>query len=146
MNRKAIFIGMIFFTLLLQFRPCLAQSDASDRYRVFAVSNHDSSLIAYSNEVEVFAKPIVYLPNAFTPNGDGLNDTFGVEVQGLRSMQLRIFDRWGQLVFEADDPNQRWDGSVGGKLGQNGVYAYQLDVKAANGRSIQKEGTITLIN
>jgi len=146
MIKEAFFKSLIFIALSMPPLIGLAQSDEGDHYRLLAVSNSDSNLVVASNKVQVFPLPKVFLPNAFTPNGDGLNDTFGIQAKGLRSMQLRIFDRWGKLVFEADDPNQRWDGTVGGKLGQIGVYAYSLSIKGANGTSVQKEGSIMLIN
>jgi gliding motility-associated-like protein len=66
---------------------------------------------------EVVIKPayVIYVPNAFTPNSDGLNDGFKAVGVGIAQFKLEVFDRWGKLVFESDDINKGWDGSINGK-------------------------------
>ncbi|MCW5898721.1 MAG: CotH kinase family protein [Flavobacteriales bacterium] len=73
---------------------------------------------------------VFYLPNAFTPNGDGINDVWipVANVVDLESYHLRIYDRWGLLLFETRDPWEGWDGTIGGQLMPDGVYVYQADV------------------
>ncbi len=73
---------------------------------------------------------VFYLPNAFTPNGDGINDVWipVANVVDLETYRLRIFDRWGMLLFETEDPWEGWDGTIGGQLMPDGVYVYQADV------------------
>jgi gliding motility-associated-like protein len=63
-----------------------------------------------------------YLPNAFTPDGDGVNETFGISGTGIREFEMLIFDRWGEMVFRASDPTQRWDGTFGDEPAKTGVY------------------------
>lgn len=73
---------------------------------------------------------VFFLPNAFTPNGDGINDVFlpVANVVDLELYVLRIYDRWGRLLFETIDPWEGWDGTVGGQEMPDGVYVYQADV------------------
>lgn len=71
-----------------------------------------------------------YVPNAFTPNGDGINDEFlplGNAIQ-LETYDLQIFDRWGQQLFQSTDPAKGWDGKVGGGVAPDGVYVYRAFV------------------
>lgn len=71
----------------------------------------------------------VYIPNAFTPNADGINDVF-VPVQqcALRSYSLSLFDRWGKEVWRTDDPDEPWDGMRDGTASPITPYAWHLDV------------------
>lgn len=88
----------------------------------------------------------IYMPNAFTPNGDGLNDYFGVSGYNTnRLIKLKIYNRWGQLIFETNDINKRWDGSYK-KLPQPvGIYIYYAEMENLNGKWITKRGVVTLI-
>jgi gliding motility-associated-like protein len=74
----------------------------------------------------------IYIPNAFTPNNDGLNDGFKAVGIGIAQFKLQIFDRWGKLIFESDDINKGWDGSVNGKgdaeSTKSDVYVWKAEV------------------
>lgn len=93
-----------------------------------------------------------YIPNAFSPNGDGVNDELSVfpgkGVTGIRS--FRIFDRWGSLLFEAKDcppgnGNCAWDGTSRGREATEGVYLYSLAVDYADGTSETVSGEVALL-
>lgn len=78
---------------------------------------------------------LTYIPNAFTPNGDVDNETFGVAGNdvSVEEFELLVFDRWGHEVFSADKPEQRWDGTQGGNAGEPlpaGVYTWRLNVRS----------------
>lgn len=100
------------------------------------------------DSLEVFEKcdfP-VYMPNAFTPNGDGVNDDFGFPIQNKNLLlQLITYNRWGQRVFQTDNPIRRWDGTYKGSPQPNGAYLYVLQTKAPNGKNVTSKGTVTLI-
>ena len=94
----------------------------------------------------------VYIPNAFSPNGDGVNDRFTIfsdnEVEEIRSLQ--IFDRWGELLFSDESfvPNsmtEGWDGQFRGKALSNGVYIYLAEVQFIDGETVLYSGDVTLI-
>jgi gliding motility-associated-like protein len=85
------------------------------------------------------------VPNAFTPNGDGKNDKVGVRGFGIVKMNFRIFNRWGQLVFQSTDPSQGWDGYYQGRLQPMDVYGYTLEVEMYSGDKYTKKGDITLL-
>lgn len=88
------------------------------------------------------------LPNAFTPNSDGLNDTFRPVYYGLTEVNMKVFDTWGTLIYyEKADKNKLngWDGRINGKLAENGNYIYQVAGKAFNGELVYKNGPFTLL-
>ena len=92
-----------------------------------------------------------FIPNTFSPNGDGSNDVFYPRGSGLdRAKILRIFNRWGEVVFEKYDmpinaASAGWDGTWKGKKADAGVYIYQLEIYCKNGELITYNGNITLI-
>ncbi len=88
----------------------------------------------------------VYLPDAFTPNGDGKNDIFRVITEGHHLIsKFLITNRWGQRVFETADERQGWDGTYHGLKQDIGTYFYYLRYKCSDDRYVDKKGEITLI-
>ncbi|MDX1954301.1 MAG: PKD domain-containing protein [Chitinophagaceae bacterium] len=93
----------------------------------------------------------VFLPNTFSPNNDGRNDVFFPRGTGIGIVKvLRIFNRWGEVVFEKNNfsPNasaEGWDGNYKGKVAGEGVYIYQLEVYCQNGELIKLDGNVALI-
>ena len=80
-------------------------------------------------DIETDSLPLIELPNVFTPNADGLNDFFLPKTyRGIISSQIKIFNRWGEAVFESDNASLGWNGKVkSGKLCPDGVYYYILN-------------------
>jgi gliding motility-associated-like protein len=89
--------------------------------------------------------PYIYIPNAFSPDGDGYNDVLSVRGIYIEEMELLIFDRWGNLVFETKDQNFGWDGTYKGKKLDPAVFAYYLKIICYNEVVYTKKGNITLI-
>ena len=89
--------------------------------------------------------PYVFVPNAFSPNGDGNNDIMYVRGLYIEKVIFRIFDRWGELVFESNDVSMGWDGTFRGVLLQPDVYDYYLDVTCIGGLKSITKGNITLM-
>lgn len=86
------------------------------------------------------------LPNAFTPNADGLNDVFRVKnPHGLQSFRMQVFNRWGQTVFASTNPGQGWDGSYRGLLQPSGNYLYFVEAVDQEGKKVQLKGNVVLI-
>ncbi|RLD38112.1 MAG: hypothetical protein DRI89_14630 [Bacteroidetes bacterium] len=90
-----------------------------------------------------------YLPNAFTPNGDGLNDVFKAvpKYDYVSKYQLNIFNRWGQQIFECNDIDCGWDGNYNGKASPNGVYIYKIvyDEISQPGQTKTLNGSVILV-
>ncbi len=88
----------------------------------------------------------VYIPSAFTPNNDNLNETFGVvDNTALQYFNLQIYSKWGQLIFRSDDVTKKWDGTFNGKKMPNGSYVWMLNYTNIRGRKFYEQGTVMLI-
>jgi len=87
----------------------------------------------------------LYFPNTFTPNGDGINDSFGGEGRLVEEYELLIFDRWGRIMFESQDLSVRWDGRMDGEEVMDGVYQYRYKAKGLKMPLHQKFGHVTLL-
>ncbi|HLG04056.1 MAG TPA: PKD domain-containing protein [Bacteroidia bacterium] len=91
----------------------------------------------------------IYVPNAFTPNGDGLNDNFLPSMYNIQedTYELQIFDRWGNLIYKTDNVAQGWDGRVKNKteIAMQDVYVWKINVKDFSGSAHQLIGHVTLI-
>lgn len=87
----------------------------------------------------------IYVPNAFTPNGDGANDELKVYATAMSSMQLTIYNQWGKQLAVITDMRKGWDGRSNGTDMPAGVYAYVLKAVMQGGNEIVKNGTITLL-
>jgi gliding motility-associated-like protein len=87
-----------------------------------------------------------YVPSAFSPNGDGVNDVFGISGIGIEKLQLIIFDSWGEEVFVIQNPNQTWDGKMhSGAVLPDGLYAFKLVAHDIEGNPFFRNGTLMLI-
>lgn len=87
----------------------------------------------------------VFIPTAFSPNGDGQNDVLNLHGLDGQTFEFLVFNRWGQPVFESSSSSDGWDGKTDGKPDPSGVYAYILKVTHADGTIEQKSGNITLM-
>ena len=96
--------------------------------------------------IEVKQVITVHIPTAFSPNGDGINDEFYVRSRLIRSMSFRVFNRWGELVYETDDSDFAWNGrSIAGQQLLEGVYVYHMRAVDLHGNIMNKTGTVTLV-
>ena len=93
--------------------------------------------------------PLVNVPNAFTPDGDGINDVFFVSLSAVPLvLEWSIFNRWGTLIFESSDPQAQWDGTYQGQPAPQGVYVYQLTYRKVAETGVVAEklrGHVTLV-
>jgi gliding motility-associated-like protein len=90
-------------------------------------------------------EPYIFVPNAFTPDGDGLNDRVFVRGSEITDVEFAIYDRWGELVFQTSSQNTGWDGTFKGKNLPPDVYGYYLRCKCDDGTLFFKKGNVTLI-
>jgi gliding motility-associated-like protein len=97
----------------------------------------------------VVVKPIFtfYVPNAFSPDGDGKNDTFSGYGFGVSQLEMFIFDRWGDMVFHTKDIEIPWDGKInnGSDIAQEDVYVYLIVVKDVLGGKTKYIGNVTVV-
>ncbi len=119
-----------------------------------ATGTFNACLVAYNQfgctdtvctAVQAIVTPLIAVPNAFSPNGDGVNDEVKVRGYAIGKMIFRIYNRWGQMVFQTTDRNQGWDGKYKGVLQPLDAYAYTLEVEFTDGTRTTKKGDITLL-
>lgn len=97
------------------------------------------------DEITVNVELDFSVPSAFTPNGDGLNDMFTIRADFIDEFNMEIYNRWGELVFSANDIFLGWDGISAGVEQEIGTYIYQIRATTVNGTEISKSGTIALL-
>ncbi|MCC8408224.1 gliding motility-associated C-terminal domain-containing protein [Mucilaginibacter sp. UR6-1] len=88
---------------------------------------------------------LIFVPNAFTPNGDGNNDILYVYGSVIKSMTFNVYTQWGENIFRSNTQANGWDGTYKGTRQPVGVYVYYLDIVTNDGQKIFKKGTITLL-
>lgn len=104
-------------------------------------TNKDSMMVYV-----VCSDQVIYIPNAFSPDGDEVNPEFKIYGTGIKELVfLRIYNRWGEKVFETEDLSKGWDGTHRGKLQEPGVYVYYMEAVCTTGQTIAKQGNISLI-
>ena len=114
-------------------------------YRIVAHERGGRRAESLSNTACVPVQPELYIPNAFTPNDDAVNDRFLAQGVYIASFRMKIYNRWGLEVFHAEDIHTGWDGTHGGQPVPEGVYVYAVSAVTNTGRRLQREGTVTLI-
>jgi len=130
-------------------RP-VARPLASQQYSVTAVDreygcvNRDSTVVTVYEQCE---EEQIFVPNTFTPNGDGKNDRLYVRTLGVKKLfHFRVFNRWGELMFETDHLNEGWDGTnSSGKKLNSGVYVYVVKVLCYNNVELTTSGNVTIL-
>ncbi len=119
-------------------------------YTIMQVVEHESGCTDTLTKI-VDVSPVVtlHMPNAFTPNNDGLNDDFRGTgfISGLREYTLSIWNRWGEKIFENNDPSQGWNGEYNnaGQQAMGGVYVYTVQYLGPRGNVFELKGNVTLI-
>jgi gliding motility-associated-like protein len=89
--------------------------------------------------------PYIYVPNAFTPNNDGENDVLYVRGQNITELIFRVFDRWGELVFETTDITKGWDGTFKDREADPAVFVWYVEATCLGGEKYFHKGNVTLI-
>ncbi len=113
-------------------------------YRIVSTKQGNRALQSWSNEVCFDFEPVLHVPTAFTPNNDGLNDTFFVHAYNMASFRMEIYNRWGERVFATDSPKEGWDGTFKGS--ESPMDAYIVIIRyMGNTPTHSYKGTVTLI-
>lgn len=96
------------------------------KYRVVCSVNNNQCTSDSTEVAVAVAESYLAVPNVFTPNGDGKNDEFRVSYRSLREFHCWVYNRWGKLVYEWDDPAKGWDGTINGRPAAEGAYFYVI--------------------
>ncbi|MEO0312203.1 MAG: hypothetical protein RIQ89_1860 [Bacteroidota bacterium] len=127
--------------------PAYTYTDTGSFQVMLVVSNNQGCLDTIYNSVVIEDDYAIYFPNAFTPNGDGKNDTFGPYGVGYSDMTMSIFDRWGMEIYYTESIDRFWDGTFqkSGELCQMDVYVYKIRIKDHKGIPHDYVGSVTLV-
>jgi gliding motility-associated-like protein len=142
---------------IYNWRPQMQLSSYNTRYTEFFAAGNDVQYLIDISDIHtcvttdsmlmlVLKKPGFYLPTAFTPNGDGLNDEVQPYLIGMKGLKsFSVFNRWGNLVFYTTKYGETWKGKYQGVVQDPGVYVWILEFFNSNNKKVMEKGTITLI-
>ncbi|HEU4472815.1 MAG TPA: PKD domain-containing protein, partial [Flavisolibacter sp.] len=124
----------------------ISQQVTADSTRLYQVVAEAAGGCRDTASVLVRVEPLddVYIPSAFTPNGDGLNDVLRVVGAGMSEFSFAIYNRWGRVVYHSRNKGEGWNGQLNGSPAPAGSYAYLLQATKGD-KKILKRGTVTLI-
>jgi gliding motility-associated-like protein len=133
-NGDSAFVGQVTYTY-----PAAGLYDITmTAYNIYGCHDDTTQTLLILND------PGLWIPTAFTPNGDGLNDRFTIIGMEVKTFAIDIFDRWGRLIFRSDDIENSWDGKIGNDYVQEGVYVYKVN-SVVNTGPIQRQGSVTVL-
>ncbi|MBT8218698.1 MAG: gliding motility-associated C-terminal domain-containing protein, partial [Bacteroidia bacterium] len=107
------------------------------------IATETVTLTVLSSECE---EPYIFFPNAFTPNGDGINDVLRVRGNAITEVRYIIYDRWGEKMFEGNSVDDEWDGTYKGRKLPPDVFGYYLEAKCIFGGEFKKQGNVTILD
>lgn len=114
-------------------------------YEITLFTESEEGCLDETNKtVRVKMHESLFIPSGFTPNGDGINDYFTIQGEGLEEVKIQIFDRWGKLIYEGENDDIKWDGRHKGQLVPTGSYAYVVDYKFVNQTPKQRSGAFII--
>jgi len=125
--------------------PLYVYTDSGTYQVTLQVSNQYNCEDTDTVALELIPLEEVYAGNAFSPNGDRTNDVFLAKGRGIQEFTMRIYNRWGELVFETDDMKEGWDGYYKGELQEADTYMYEIEAVGYSGKVITKSGHFVLI-
>ncbi len=106
----------------------------------FGCVNRDEICVKINKDWDIF------IPNAFTPNNDGINDTFTPVGFGIDEIKLSIYNRWGVEIFKSNKGNIGWNGKHEGNMCEQGIYTYMIEIVTMSGENIIKTGNVLLLS
>ncbi len=127
------------------FRPSHEYKDTGTFEVVLYVSNYYGCLDTIRGTVRIDYGYTFYVPNAFTPNGDGINDNFQGYGTSVTAYEMRIFDRWGKNIFTTNSYDLPWNGKVGNTPVENDVYVYKIKATDADGKVHSYVGRVSVV-
>lgn len=114
-------------------------------YRVIAVSQMSDTLRSVSNTIRVRPASTLFAPNAFSPDGNGINEVFAPKGQFIYNYRIEIYNRWGERVFESNNCFEGWDGSYKSMQSDESVFYYRISAFGADGKTYILKGSISLL-
>jgi gliding motility-associated-like protein len=114
-------------------------------YRITAHQKGEPGVYSQSNMVCVSTDPVVYAPSAFSPNGDGVNEVFKIEGIFLEQFNMKIWNRYGELIYESNNMLDGWDGTFRGDPVPADAYTYLAEGRGRTGQLVEIKGSVTVL-
>ena len=124
---------------------CPTPTVSPNQNMTFTVEYTDANGCSASDTVTIYYDPIVYVPNTFTPDDNEFNQGFRVVASNIRSFELLIFNRWGELIYTMNDLSNYWDGSYNGFMCQDGTYVWKMTYYDFKDKEYTLTGHVNLI-
>ncbi|MEZ5007883.1 MAG: T9SS type B sorting domain-containing protein [Chitinophagales bacterium] len=132
--------------IFLNCDTCSSVTSTPEYTLYYIVSREDNGCIAYDTVYIEVNEPQVFVPTAFTPNGDKDNDIFQVIDKYINELiVLRVFNRWGEMLYQTNDINAGWDGSFKGEDQEIDTYIYDIEVIMYTGKTVKVHGFFLLL-
>lgn len=129
-------------------------NEVNPTYQYLRTGTYEVCLIAYTEfgctdtvcqQVSAIVNPLYDVPTAFSPNGDGVNDIWEIKGFGIIHYDMKVFNRWGQLMFQSNDIRLGWNGRFNGAIQPMDAYAFVLNIEFTDGNKVTKTGNVTLL-
>ena len=124
---------------------CVAPVASPDGSTTYTVEMTDANGCKVTDEVTVFVNGTLYVPNTFTPDGDGLNDGFFAFATEIAEFRMLVFNRWGEEIYSADQLGKPWNGTYSGVESPIDTYVWRIDLKELNGKKRTVFGHVNLV-
>ena len=123
----------------------IGADNQSTRFYV-AAYDKDGVLVSYSNTADILLAPNLYVPTAFSPNGDGDNNEFMPKGLFWETFEMTLFDRWGAAIYNTTNKDGRgWDGTISGTPAPPGYYTYRVRITDTSGKAFERTGRVLLL-
>lgn len=115
-------------------------------YKIIAKEGYKGyNATSESNWISLYQEPLLWVPDAFTPNGDNINDNWGWQSVFVKTMHMSVYNRWGELVFETDNKKDFWDGIYNNKRFDNNVYVWHAEYTGWDNSKHSLTGNVTVL-
>jgi gliding motility-associated-like protein len=125
--------------------PQYSFNEKGDKLVTLVATNNAGCTDTLTYKLHVAFDSKIFVPNAFTPNGDGDNDVFRAIGWNLKTIHMHIYNRWGEQIFESNGLNDGWDGTYKGQNAIEGVYMYKIEAEALDGENYYLNGSVTVL-
>lgn len=112
---------------------------------IYTATLTDANGCKTSDDVPIYFDPLIYVPNAFTPNGDAMNNTFQAVTNNVNTFEMLIFNRWGEIVYSTSSIDHQWDGTYNGYRVPDDVYVWQIVYTDLRNNEYELRGHVTVL-